>query len=78
MALLGRIGGFARSARYDNRQVTSAAREEFLERFVHQVDPQALLPKHERARRAQAARRAYFARLAFRSAEVRRLRKSGG
>jgi hypothetical protein len=40
-------------------------------RFEQQVDPDGLLTPAERQRRAEAARRAYFAGLAFRSALAR-------
>jgi len=70
-ALAGRIGGFTRAALYDSREATAPARAKFLERFVDEVDPDRTLPKAERARRALAARRAHFAKLAFRSAQVR-------
>ena len=67
----GRIGAFAQHARHDPRETTSAARQAFLERFSREVDPHNLLPERERARRALAARRAYFQRLAFVSAKAR-------
>lgn len=41
-------------------------------RFEREVDPAGLLPQHERVRRAEAARKAHMARLAARSAKVRR------
>ncbi len=40
--------------------------------FERQVDPDGVLPPDERARRARHARKAYFARLALRSAQARR------
>jgi hypothetical protein len=46
-----------------------------LERFEDQVDPERKLPVVERDRRAVAARRAYFARLAYASAKARGGRK---
>ena len=42
------------------------------QRFVDQVDPERRLPERERLRRADAARRAYFTRLAYLSARKRR------
>jgi hypothetical protein len=69
---VARIGGLARSARYDGREVTSAARRGFMARFEDEVDPDRRLPPDERARRAQAAMRAHMARLALRSARSRR------
>src|SRR2546423_13342803 len=72
MALRGRIGGFTKASRYPREELTAAARSGFLERFEREVDPDGLLGDTERARRAQAALRAYMARLAFRSATSRR------
>ena len=43
-------------------------RKAFLDRFEKQVDPDGELLPAERARRAEHARKAYFARLAFKSA----------
>ena len=77
-ALAGRIGGFARAARYNPEELTGAARRAFLDRFEREVDPQGVLPPEERARRATAARKAYFARLALKSAAARRSRGGGG
>ena len=44
----------------------------FLARFELQVDPDRTLPESERLRRAEAARKAYFHRLAAKSAAARR------
>lgn len=46
--------------------------EAFAARFERQVDPNGVLPPAERARRAEAARRAYFTELALRSSQARR------
>jgi hypothetical protein len=51
---------------------TAAARRAFLDRFERQVDPSRELPLDERARRAEHARKAYFASLALKSAKARR------
>ncbi len=48
------------------------ARRAFNQRFLDQVDPDRHLPDRERQRRAEAARRAYFTRLAYLSARSRR------
>jgi hypothetical protein len=81
-SLLGRLGAFTTHSRHDVRQLTANARKTFLSNFERQVDPDNLLPLPERLRRAQAARKAFFCRLALRSAEVRRQRarrrKNGG
>jgi hypothetical protein len=47
-----------------------------MNRFERQVDPDGVLSPEERARRAGHARKAYFTRLALRSAQARR-RSSG-
>jgi hypothetical protein len=51
---------------------TAPARRALLDRFEREVDPDSLLSPAERARRAGHARKAYFARLALRSAQTRR------
>jgi hypothetical protein len=71
----GRIGAFALHARYDARETTARARAHFLEGFERLVDPDGALPISERKRRARHARREYFARLAYKSAIVRRSSK---
>jgi hypothetical protein len=43
-----------------------------MDRFERQVDPDGTLKPEERARRAGHARKAYFTRLALRSAQARR------
>ena len=53
---------------------TAAARAAFLDRFEREVDPDGVLAPDERARRAEHARKAYFQRLALRSAQSRRRR----
>ena len=74
-ALIGRIGGLTTSSRTDGRERTQPARDAFQNRFLDEVDPEHTLPENERQRRAEALRRAYFARLAMLSAESRRSRK---
>ena len=51
---------------------TTNARKAFLDRFEREVDPDCKLDPVERARRAQHARKAYFTKLALRSAQARR------
>lgn len=76
--LRARVGAYAQHAKYDTRETTAKARQIFLERFERQVDPDARLDPRERARRAEAARRAYFTSLALRSATARSRRVHGG
>jgi len=69
--LRARIGGLARSAQYDGAEMTAAARSAFRDRFLTQVDPDGRLPEVERLRRAEAARKLFYAQLALKSAKVR-------
>jgi hypothetical protein len=69
-----RMAAYMLHARYDPRETTKAARLAFNQRFLDQVDRDRRLPERERHRRAEAARRAYFTRLAYISARCRRLR----
>lgn len=71
-----RKAAYAMHARHDVRDVTAKARATFLKRFEDEVDPDRTLPEKERERRAEAARKAYFAGLAYRSAKARRIRNS--
>ncbi|MDQ3691866.1 MAG: hypothetical protein M3406_17900 [Chloroflexota bacterium] len=66
-----RIGAYALHARYDARVTTAAARQAFDRRFLDLVDPGRRLSERERTRRAKAARKAYFTRLAYLSARRR-------
>ena len=71
LALRGRIGAFVLHSRYDARETTAAARSAFLARFENEVDPERVLSEAERLTRAEYARKAHFARLALKSAQVR-------
>ena len=52
---------------------TAPARHAFIvDRFEREVDPEGVLPPADRARRAEHARKAYFTRLALKSAQARR------
>jgi len=63
-SLRGRIGGYEKWARTTDRTTaTKAAREAFNKRFEDAADP-------------EAARHAYYLRLSFESAKVRRARKA--
>jgi hypothetical protein len=54
---------------------TARARAAFADRFEREVDPDGVLAPEDRARRAAHARKAYFARLALKSAQARRRAK---
>jgi hypothetical protein len=73
-SLAGRIGALALHA--SGGTTTQAARAAFLSRFEREVDPNGLLDPDERARRADFAKRRYFAQLALASAKSRRRRRT--
>jgi len=73
--LHARAAAYAMHAKHDSRETSRPGREAFLARFEREVDPDGELEPEERARRALAARRAYFTRLAARSAAARRARR---
>jgi hypothetical protein len=64
MARRGRLGGLATASRHDSREITAPARRAFRDKFLIAVDPEGTLPVEERHRRAEAARKAFYARLA--------------
>jgi hypothetical protein len=70
----GRIGAYVTHSRHDTRELTQNARTAFLSSFERQVDPDGVLPVAERLRRAEAAKRAHFSKLARLSAQARRRR----
>lgn len=70
-----RLAAYTMHSRHDSREITAPARRAFLARFEEEVDPNRRLPSAERQRRAEAARKAYFSRLALKSAQARRRRK---
>ena len=72
--LLGRIGAYTALSRHSAYEMTEPARRGFVSKFEREVDPEGLLDPGERARRAEMARKAYFARLALLSAQARRKR----
>ncbi|MFN2489400.1 MAG: hypothetical protein ABR529_06635 [Actinomycetota bacterium] len=69
--LRARLAAHTRWSMHDRKAGTEAAREAFRSRFERQVDPQGILPLEERQKRAESARRAYFARLSLASARAR-------
>lgn len=72
----GRIGGLTKASRYGPEELTGPARRAFLASFAEKVDPDGVLPEEERARRAEAAMRAHFARLALKSVKARQAKAS--
>ena len=71
-----RMGGTATAARHDPKEYTQAAHEGWRNRFLNEVDPRGELPERERQRRADAARRLYMQKLAWKSAQARRRNKA--
>ena len=69
--LRARMAAYSMHAKHDGRAVTQKAREAFLTKFEELVDPTGSLSPRERERRARAARKAHFARMAFLSAKKR-------
>jgi hypothetical protein len=69
------MAAYCLHAQRDPVETTTAARSAFLARFEKQVDPDNRLPEAERRRRADAARKAHFIKLALKSAEIRRRRR---
>jgi hypothetical protein len=76
LTLRARAGAHALHSKYDSRVLTAPGRAAFLARFEAQVDPRRELPEAERLRRAEHARKSYFAALALKSARVRAARKA--
>jgi hypothetical protein len=75
-SLVSTIGAHALHSKYDSRELTTNARAKFDQRFLDEIDPHRVLPEAERDRRADHARKAYFAKLAYMSAKARAARKA--
>jgi hypothetical protein len=74
-SLRARLAAHEKWARTSNTTAATApARQAFLDSFERQVDPDGTLTPAERARRAESARKAYYLRLALKSAQARRAR----
>ena len=78
-SLRGEIAAHESWARTKDRSArTAPARRAMLDKFEQQVDPDGTLPPADRAKRAENARKAYFKRLALKSAQVRKQRRNSG
>lgn len=76
--LRSQIGAHESWARTENRTArTLPARLALEAKWEREVDPEGKLLPAERAKRAENARKAYFHRLALKSAQVRRRRNGG-
>lgn len=72
-SLHARVAAHTRWSRCDDRTAaTEPARRGMLGRFEREVDPDGRLAPHERAVRAEHARKAYFIKMALTSARARR------
>lgn len=71
-SLQNRYAAHRLHATHDSRELTKAGRAAFLAKFEAEVDPDGTLPEAERKRRAEHARKAYFTKLALKSAQARR------
>jgi hypothetical protein len=71
-SMRARVAAYTLHSKVDGRQITSQARQAFMDRFERAVDPKSLLPVAERCRRASAARKAYFTALALKSSKSRK------
>ena len=69
----GRIGAYRKWSKVTDRSAaTEKMRQAFLDRFERQVDPEGKLSPEQRARMAEAAKKAYFAELALKRHRARR------
>jgi hypothetical protein len=76
-ALHSRAASHVRWSREPDRtEATAPARAGLQAKFEKQVDPDGLLDPTERAKRAESARKAYYADLTRRSIAARRRRKA--
>lgn len=72
--MISTIGARTLRSQYDSRELTANARKASpgsLSYWEREVDPDGALDLAERARRAEHARKACFARLALRSVQAR-------
>lgn len=73
--LRARIASYESWSRTPDRTArTQAARDAFRDSFLTKVDPNGELSLEERQKRADAARKAHYARVAFKSVQARRRR----
>lgn len=76
---IAKIAANTRWAREQDRSTaTQAARDGLYRKFEDQVDPERKLPEEERGKRVENARKAYYQRIALKSAQARRAKKGGG
>jgi hypothetical protein len=73
--LRARRAALVRWSKEDPTEAAYHAQAGLLAKFEREVDPDGVLPPAERVRRAEAARRAFMAGIALKSAQVRRARR---
>ena len=76
-SMRARIAAYTLHSRTDGRELTTPARQAFLDRFERDVDPSGSLSPAERSKRAAAARKAYFTKLALKSSKARKASRRG-
>lgn len=69
---IARMGGYALQSQHDTGPSLIKARQALRSKFEREVDPEGLLDPVERDRRASAARKLFYQRMAYKSARVRR------
>lgn len=70
-----RLAALTRWSKEDPKPHADMMRAKFDERFEREVDPDGVLPEAERIRRAVAARKAHFTKLALASSKARARKK---
>jgi hypothetical protein len=75
-SLRARLAAYAMHAQHDSRETSANGRAAFRAKFDREVDPEGLLDPQERRRRAEQARRAYFARLSLAAAKARQAKRA--
>jgi hypothetical protein len=75
-SLRARLAAYALHAQQDPRETTANGRAAFLARFDREVDPEGRLEADERRRRAEQARRAYFAPLSLAAVKARQAKRT--
>lgn len=74
---IAKIAAHESWARTEDRAArTQAARDALARRFEDEVDPDRVLSPDVRTARAESARRAYYQRLALKSAQSRRAKRT--
>jgi hypothetical protein len=69
--LRARLAAYSLHGHVDGREHTAPARAAFLDQFLHEADPDGILPEEERRRRAGNLLKAYMCRLALASSRAR-------